>query len=500
METDRVLELMKCPLTGQLMKNPVVTYDEICYERDAIDEIFIRGDTTDPTTGKPFLSRNYILLPLLREIIQEYLKKNKKNSNNINEDSNQIVNSLIQENSKLNDRIIWLENELVKEKSKAINKEDNYDFDDSFSVFGNENKDIIKNDNNNKEIELYRKLSNAQNDIIELQKQNKKLELEISSLNTIIKEKDLQYSLLNIALEAFLVNNQNDQIKPKPIPEIKPENVPIRNVNNISNLNPIKNPKKIDIKSNTNETKEDIEKFKSMTLKEYIDKNQINSSVEEMKIIVKYNNLCYIQFVDDEKRNAISYSIIKKCSLNIIKYLISLSIDVMAVDNYNCSALYYACKYGTNDIVTYLIILGLKVSSLDDESTTPLHIACRYNNLHVVKTVYNQYMMETKCNLADLNKLKNLEGYTILHFGAFNSKEVIEFLSEKVNINIKNKYGRTALHLACANNPDIDSINELLSKGGSTSIKENDGLTPISFGIKYNKNSEVVEYLNCLLL
>ena len=75
---DAILELMKCPITNEVMKNPVMTYEEIVYEREAIDELFFKGEQFDPKTGKPFLLRNYFHMPLLSNIIKEYMKLVKK--------------------------------------------------------------------------------------------------------------------------------------------------------------------------------------------------------------------------------------------------------------------------------------------------------------------------------------------------------------------------------------------------------------------------------------
>ena len=75
---DKVLELMKCPITKKIMENPVVTYDENVYEREAIDEIFISESNTDPITGKQFISKNYVKIPQLAKIIKEYSNLSKK--------------------------------------------------------------------------------------------------------------------------------------------------------------------------------------------------------------------------------------------------------------------------------------------------------------------------------------------------------------------------------------------------------------------------------------
>ena len=65
-----------CPITGQLMKNPVITENGQTYEKEAIEEWFTRKKT-DPLTGMKINTR---LIPnfLLRKICDEYREKTLK--------------------------------------------------------------------------------------------------------------------------------------------------------------------------------------------------------------------------------------------------------------------------------------------------------------------------------------------------------------------------------------------------------------------------------------
>lgn len=65
-----------CPITGQLMKNPVITENGQTYEKEAIEEWFTRKKT-DPLTG---MKINTHLIPnfLLRKICDEYREKTLK--------------------------------------------------------------------------------------------------------------------------------------------------------------------------------------------------------------------------------------------------------------------------------------------------------------------------------------------------------------------------------------------------------------------------------------
>lgn len=63
----------KCPITHDVMRDPVVTQDGHVYEREAIQEWFRRGHRTSPVTG--MMLPNLALLPEvpLRRAIEEYM-------------------------------------------------------------------------------------------------------------------------------------------------------------------------------------------------------------------------------------------------------------------------------------------------------------------------------------------------------------------------------------------------------------------------------------------
>jgi len=63
----------KCPITHEVMRDPVMTQDGNVYERDAIQEWFRRGHRTSPVTGAELT--NLALLPEvpLRRAIEEYM-------------------------------------------------------------------------------------------------------------------------------------------------------------------------------------------------------------------------------------------------------------------------------------------------------------------------------------------------------------------------------------------------------------------------------------------
>lgn len=72
-DSDLPLEFI-CPITHELMRDPVVLEDGFTYERSAINEWFNTGKQTSPMTNMDLSDINCIENTILREKIDEYLK------------------------------------------------------------------------------------------------------------------------------------------------------------------------------------------------------------------------------------------------------------------------------------------------------------------------------------------------------------------------------------------------------------------------------------------
>ena len=469
---DAILELMKCPITNEVMKNPVMTYEEIVYEREAIDELFFKGEHFDPKTGKPFLLRNYFHMPLLSNIIKEYMKVVKKPVSEEVASLKKLIETLMNEKEDL-----LKENRALQEKCK----DQEIRLDELRNVAGRVVKDSFYLGTDFSE-----NLNNLKKKIKQLEKEKSELKIELENANS---------KYFELEQNSDCVGKQSLYESLNLIPDITP--TPGRNNEFLPERLIIEN-NFIEIKSY--ETKENIERLQNMKLKEYLDKYGKNSLVEEIKIIVKYNKNADIKFESDKKRNAVLYACEKGCSVEVLKYLISLGVDYTKNDKDNKTALYIASRDCSKEAVDLFVNLGQKITHADDEKWTPLHTACRNNSIEVVKTVYEHYKNATNCNKEHLNNLRTDPNCTILHLAACNSnsKEVVEFIADKVDLDLKDKDDYTALHYACKNSSNIETIKVLLAKGANPNIKNNDGLTPFEYGIKYNSNTEVKEFLNSL--
>ena len=85
-------------------------------------------------------------------------------------------------------------------------------------------------------------------------------------------------------------------------------------------------------------------------------------------------------------------------------------------------------------------------------------------------------------------------GRTALQQAArYNRTDVIhELLQRGADVNKRDRYfGRTALHWSAMNN-NTDAIRLLLENGASTTIKDDEGLTPIDIARQYNHQEAVL--------
>merc|ERR1711988_762003 len=66
-----------CPITGEIMKDPVIDNEGIPYEREAIEEWLRRGNTTSPSTQEPLQLNDLRPNFSLRKSIEDWQKNQK---------------------------------------------------------------------------------------------------------------------------------------------------------------------------------------------------------------------------------------------------------------------------------------------------------------------------------------------------------------------------------------------------------------------------------------
>mmetsp|Transcript_517 Transcript_517/g.564 ORF Transcript_517/g.564 Transcript_517/m.564 type:complete len:101 (-) Transcript_517:30-332(-) len=86
-ESNEVIESFLCPITQQIMKDPVMTKYGHLYERTAI-EAWIDKNNACPMTSKPLTREDIFPAYAVKNAIQEYIKK--RGQEKKNEEENRI--------------------------------------------------------------------------------------------------------------------------------------------------------------------------------------------------------------------------------------------------------------------------------------------------------------------------------------------------------------------------------------------------------------------------
>lgn len=177
--------------------------------------------------------------------------------------------------------------------------------------------------------------------------------------------------------------------------------------------------------------------------------------------------------------------------------LIEFVSDVNLRDQDDKTLFHYACEQGCLTLVKNLLNKKANPNLLDNHGKVPLHFFLlnweKVNSAEDIKLeVVNQLASVTNLNVQDEG------GSILLHYAIkTNCLAVIEiFLKEGSYLNVKDKQGGTALHIACDNGDIDENIIEVLLKSGClSSIKNIFGIAPLHFAVAKAKGSNVVRKL-----
>lgn len=157
----------------------------------------------------------------------------------------------------------------------------------------------------------------------------------------------------------------------------------------------------------------------------------------------------------------------------IASYLLSLDADSEARTAYKMTPLHVAAFYGSKDVIRLLLehVEGINVDALDFGSWTALHYACNYNRGDCAALLIEHG--------ANLTKRSAELQFVALHLAARsgNLPTVQQLLSRGVNVNQRNLFYTTPLHLACQNDR-LDVVNFLLKAGAAPEAPDEAGITP----------------------
>lgn len=158
--------------------------------------------------------------------------------------------------------------------------------------------------------------------------------------------------------------------------------------------------------------------------------------------------------------------------LNAVQALLESDADVMAVDRYGNSALIFACLNGQDDVIDELLAAGgdLSLNAPNLDGLRPIHFAAATSN-------------GTAC-------LEALVAYQGL---ALDDDSSADYEPPKLLVNVRDKYGRSALHLAAKLGHAI-RVQELLRFGAEVNASDLNMQTPLHYAVR-SGHTQVIDAL-----
>lgn len=206
----------------------------------------------------------------------------------------------------------------------------------------------------------------------------------------------------------------------------------------------------------------------------------INSNEKILKKLVEHEGGGGdLHAIDMNMKKAIHYAAV--CNgLGPLKYLINEKrVSVDDPDKTKTTPLMYACKWGRYENVKFLLENGADLNRKNGTGgDNAFIIAAKNNRFEIVK-----YLIENK-NI-DVNTIGQ-NRMSALHYAAINGNEkLLAFLCVKgANINIKDKFGRTPLLLACKSG-NIRIVNILLKLKAKINLPDTSNNTPLHYACAF---------------
>ena len=175
----------------------------------------------------------------------------------------------------------------------------------------------------------------------------------------------------------------------------------------------------------------------------------------------------------------------------LVEQLIAAGADLNKGGDFGRTPLHYATDSGNERVIKYLIDAGSDVNMLNNSNQSPLIIAIEADevNIDLIKL-----LIDTGANI----NFKDSQGDSpLILAGGQEDLELMRVLlnTPNINVNIVDRYGRTALHQAIISS-NIEMCRLLIEYGADVNIQDNNGDTPLLKAFKVNEfNLEIVRLL-----
>merc|ERR1712168_138392 len=181
---------------------------------------------------------------------------------------------------------------------------------------------------------------------------------------------------------------------------------------------------------------------------------------------------------------------INNCEM--IKLLVENGADVNLKDGLGRTSLHIATQNRNVEIVQYLLKNGANVDLKDIHGDTTLSVAFKNGSIEIIKMLIENGAEE------NLN-VTNSSGDAILHSVVRWKEKGLKYLDYLIKkgaaVNIKNREGRTPLHIAAHIN-NLEIISYLVEHGTNLYLQDTFGDTALHYAVKHGERGlETVDYL-----
>jgi ankyrin repeat protein len=168
---------------------------------------------------------------------------------------------------------------------------------------------------------------------------------------------------------------------------------------------------------------------------------------------------------DDDDGYKPIHLICQSSTPEMIKYIIDKGVDLECEDNYGMRPIHYICKFSTPEIIKYIIDKCVDLECENYWKERPIHYICEYSTPEMIK-----YIIDKGIELECENHFKERP----IHLICLNSTpEMIKYIIDKdVNLECENKYGRRPIHFICRySTPEM--IKYIIDKGIKIKFDDN---------------------------
>jgi ankyrin repeat protein len=230
----------------------------------------------------------------------------------------------------------------------------------------------------------------------------------------------------------------------------------------------------------------------SVNTRDYLGKTALMYSCEKQEDGIVKQLLDYHSNINLQDKNGLT-ALMLACKYDneeIIRLLLENRARVNRQDKNGDTALTFASRYGCTKAVYHLMRYCANGNIKNKRGETALIIACRHVNVNIIHILVNQPI--------DID-LQDRNGNTALIYICQKKYEYTEIVREfllkhNVNINIKNKAGNSALHIAVFNN-HLEIVKLLLLNHADINIKNSEGNTVLMMASSSANREKMVQLL-----